>query len=88
MSDLLILDTKNEKQETSVKTPGFSVDSINDWLMSKQKIKLEHKVVFFRLLATMVGAGLSVLKAVNILERQEKNALLKKAYNNIITGIK
>lgn len=64
------------------------MDKLDAWLISKQKIKLEQKVIFFRLLATMVNAGLSVMKAVGILEKQEKDVLLKKAYSNIITGIK
>jgi len=88
MSDLLILDTQNEQTEASKKVSGFSMDTIDAWLISKQKIKLEQKVIFFRLLATMVNAGLSVMKAVNILEKQEKDVLLKKAYINIVTGIK
>lgn len=88
MSDLLILDTQSEKVETSEKVSGFSMDTFDEWLISKQKIKLEKKVIFFRLLATMVNAGLSVIKAVGILEKQEKDVLLKRAYGNIIAGIK
>jgi type IV pilus assembly protein PilC len=87
MSDFLILDTKSEKQEMS-KAQGFSMEAFDAWLVSKQKIKIEQKVIFFRLLATMVGAGLSIMKAISILEKQEKNVLLQKAYTNIITGIK
>jgi type IV pilus assembly protein PilC len=87
MSDFLILDTANEKRESKI-TQGFSMESLDAWLVSKQKIKLEQKVIFFRLLATMVGAGLSIMKAMNILEKQEKNILLKRAYENIILGIR
>lgn len=87
MSDFLILDTQAEEQKSS-EARGFSMDSLDAWLVSKQKISLEHKVIFFRLLATMVNAGLSIMKAVSILEKQEKNVLLRRAYENIITGIK
>lgn len=87
MSDFIILDTKTEEQE-SVKTEGFSMEAFDAWLVSKQTIKLEHKVVFFRLLATMVNAGLSIIKAISILEKQEKNVLMKRTYENIFTGIK
>ncbi|MDD5197389.1 MAG: type II secretion system F family protein [Candidatus Gracilibacteria bacterium] len=87
MSDFLILDIKTEEQEAIV-TRGFSMDAFDAWLISKQKIKLEQKVIFFRLLATMVNAGLSIMKAITILEKQEKNILLQKAYANIIIGIK
>lgn len=64
------------------------MDAFDAWLISKQRIKLQHKVIFFRLLATMVGAGLSIMKAIGILEKQEKNVLLQRAYGNIIAGIK
>lgn len=87
MSDFLILDTKIEEQKSN-ETSGFSMDAFDTWLVSKQKIKLEQKVIFFRLLATMVNAGLSIMKAITILEKQEKNILLQKAYANIIIGIK
>jgi len=53
MSDILILDTKTEQKESDI-TAGFSIESINKWLISKQGIKTEQKVIFFRLLATMV----------------------------------
>lgn len=87
MSDILILDSETSKQEV-IKAPLFSMDKFDAWLLSKQKIKLENKVIFFRLLATMVNAGLSVMKSVSILEKQEKDVLLKRAYGNIIAGIK
>ena len=64
------------------------MDTVDAWLVSKQRIKTEQKVIFFRLLATMVNAGLSIMKSITILEKQEKNVLLQKAYANIITGIK
>ena len=87
MSDILILDTKTEQKESDI-TAGFSIESINKWLISKQGIKTEQKVIFFRLLATMVNAGLSIMKAMTILEKQEKNIILKKLYGNIIAEIK
>ncbi|HBA45193.1 TPA: hypothetical protein DEG21_01135 [Patescibacteria group bacterium] len=83
MSDeLLILDSKQE--ETKKEQTSFGLDKINEWLLEQQKINLKSKVVFFRLLATMVNAGISVLKSITILEKQEKNLVLKKLYTNII----
>ncbi|OIP52197.1 hypothetical protein AUK10_03950 [Candidatus Gracilibacteria bacterium CG2_30_37_12] len=87
MSDFIILDTKNEAKVIK-ETGGFSMDTIDAWMISKQRIKTEQKVIFFRLLATMVNAGLSIMKSITILEKQEKNLLLQKAYANIIIGIK
>jgi type IV pilus assembly protein PilC len=87
MADFIILDSKTTEQE-HVKSGGFSLEALDAWLVSRQKVTLEQKVIFFRLLATMVNAGLSVMKAVNILEKQEKNIILKRAYEYMITGIK
>jgi len=87
MSDeLLILDSKQE--ETKKEQTSFGLDKINEWLIEQQKINLKSKVIFFRLLATMVNAGISVLKSITILEKQEKNLVLKKLYTNIIDWIK
>lgn len=88
MSDFLILDTKSDEQEVKETSEGFSLNAFDAWLISKQRIKIEQKVLFFRLLATMVNAGLSIVKAMSILEKQEKNVVLKKAYGNIILGVK
>lgn len=87
MSDFIILDTQSEEKE-SVVTSNFSLATLDAWLLSKQGIKIEQKVIFFRLLATMTNAGLSLMKSVNILEKQEKNPIMKKIYSNIIAGIK
>ncbi|EKE26508.1 MAG: type IV pilus assembly protein PilC, partial [uncultured bacterium (gcode 4)] len=85
--NLIILDSENWNiiQE---KTNKLSLDLINDWLLAKQKINIKWKVVFFRLLSTMVNAWISVLKSVTILEKQESNVILKKMYQSIIFGIK
>ena len=85
--NLIILDSENWNiiQE---KTNKLSLDLINDWLLAKQKINIKWKVVFFRLLSTMVNAWISVLKSVTILEKQESNLILKKMYQSIISGIK
>jgi len=89
MSDFIILDTKPAEQKT-IKNKGmnFNLASIDEWIVSRQNIKLEQKVIFFRLLATMVGAGLSIMKAITILGKQEKNVLLQKAYEHMIKGIR
>ncbi len=89
-SDLLILDTP-EEQKTAIKRGGeFSLDvtGINDWLLARQKLKIPQKVVFFRLLATMVNAGLPVLKSINILRKQEKDPLLQKLYERLLAEIR
>lgn len=87
MSDFIILDTKKDDSLQNKKIK-FDLASLEEYLLSKQKISIKYKVVFYRLLATMVNAWLSLMKALNILERQEKNAMMKKFYSSMSEWIK
>jgi type II secretory pathway component PulF len=86
MADFLILDdSKKEESIDNVTKDGVNkpselsfMDKLNGLLFSVQKVKTKDKVIFYRLLSTMTNAGVSLLKAVNILEKQEKNPILKK----------
>ena len=64
------------------------LSQIETWMLSRQRITLKQKVVFFRLLATMANAGLPILKSLNILERQEKDQVSKTYFSKMISGIK
>lgn len=85
MSDILILDDEkkdnNDNNVNKVKNLGDTrnfIDKLNDYLISLSKIKVKDKVVFFRLLSTMINAWMWVVKSVSVLEKQEKNPTLKK----------
>lgn len=99
MSDILILDNdkneeNNNKQNTNNKTSnlwvdnGTFLDKINNYLLSVQKVKTKEKVLFYRLLATMTNAGMSVLKSILVLEKQEKNPALKVILGRFATELK
>lgn len=51
---------------------------LNAWVIEKSPLKTKEKVAFFRLLATMINAGVSLLKALNILADQTRDAKMKK----------
>jgi hypothetical protein len=60
MSDLLILD-EEKKSNNSNSNPNNAkdislMDKINSFLLSKQALKVKQKVIFFRLLSTMINA--------------------------------
>jgi len=68
MSGILILD--DDKKNTNVdnediiseannidKTENF-MDKLNNYLISLSTLKIKEKVIFFRLLSTMINAGL------------------------------
>jgi len=61
-----------------------SLPSLNELLESTQKIKLRDKVVFSRQFATMINAGLALLRALYILEEQTSNKRFKK----VITAVR
>jgi len=66
MSDLFILD-EEQKTQSSI-NPSYLKDNrsfmekANDWLISIQNVPTKEKVVFFRLLSTMVNSGLTLVK--------------------------
>jgi len=54
------------------------IDKINEFLISIQSIGVKDKLIFYRLLATMTNAGMTLVKSINVLEKQEKNPVMKK----------
>jgi type IV pilus assembly protein PilC len=89
MSDLIVLDGETiESSQKNMESSASFIDRLNDWMISQQKIKIKQKVLFYRLLATMVNAGISIIKAIAILQKQEKDPLLIKLYVHIAKSIR
>jgi len=66
------------KRELSFeKKSGDWIKSINDYFAFHSKVKGQDKAVAFRLLAVMIGAGLSIIKAIRILAQQSESPKLK-----------
>lgn len=61
--------------------------TINDTLLANQKVKLKDKVTFYRLLATMVNAGLTVMQSLKVLHDEQKNPVMKKIQDSMIKDI-
>lgn len=75
MSEIFILDEEQKKSnlKTSSNEPDVSLmDKINAYLLSMQWLKTKDKVVFYRLLSTMINAWITLIKSIQILEKQEK----------------
>ncbi|MBU0705759.1 type II secretion system F family protein [Patescibacteria group bacterium] len=75
-----------QKPVTKVSGAGWS-EVLNDLLSQFQSIKITDKVTFFRLLATMINAGISIVKALNILMDQTENRHMKSIVRNIVEKI-
>jgi type IV pilus assembly protein PilC len=103
MSDIMILweeiqeEKKNTKQNfnddlvqgemLSKETISFQ-EKINIFLLKFQHIKVKEKVIFYRLLSTMLNAGMPLLKGIWVLERQEKNIVFKNMLQRFLTELK
>lgn len=63
---------------------GFDMEKINAWL---GKVKQDELVMVTRNLGSMLDAGLTVTRALSVIERQSKNAKLKATVKDIIDRI-
>lgn len=64
---------------------AFSLDKLKE--INIGEIPLKEKVVFMRQLATMIGAGLPLTQALQILEVQVTNPKFKKAISNVLGDV-
>lgn len=78
--ETLVLDIKgrdpNDTNLQEAKAPSI-VDQINAYLINMSGIKLDEKLLFFQLLGSMIGAGLPIIDALNLLIAQTKNPKLQ-----------
>lgn len=91
MEDLFILDDekKNNNIDSKNEQKVSIIDKINDSLLAKQSLTVKQKVVFFRLLSTMINAWITLTKWVAILEKQEKEwTVLKNILRKFSTSLK
>lgn len=82
--DIVILDIEEGqvKQETE-----SLLKYLKNFFLSHGKIKLRQKVIFFRIMATMVNASLTVLKSLTALKKQEKDKSMIAFYDFMIEKI-
>lgn len=85
LDNLIIVDDRNDAPE---KVEQSLFDRINEWFLDSQKIRLRDKVAFYRLLATMVNSGITVLQALKILHSQQKNKTMKRLQDQMIESVR
>lgn len=79
MSDIFILDEeKKAKKSIAQSQKGNFMDKVNAYLLSKQSLTVRDKVIFYRLLSTMINSWITLTKAIAILEKQEKKETVLK----------
>jgi type IV pilus assembly protein PilC len=88
MSDIIVLDNESPEAKKKIIQSKTILERIDEFLMSHQSIGIKQKVIFYRLLSTMVNAGISIMKGIAILQKQEKNPLLIKFYEYVTKSIR
>ena len=93
MSDIVILDEQSESSSSPIETPHKKqnvsfIEQLNNMSIGFQNIKLKDKLIFYRLLSTMLNSGMGLVKSVWVLERQEKNPVFKKMLNTFILELR
>lgn len=85
-NSIIILSEKFEAPKSRVQKSWW--EAINDMLITNQKVKLKDKVTFYRLLATMVNAGLTVLQALKVLCDDQKSPVMKRIQTSMLKDIR
>jgi type IV pilus assembly protein PilC len=85
-NNIIVLSEKFEAPKTIQPKKNW-IEVFENMLISGQKMKLKDKMTFYRLLATMVNAGLTVLQSVKILHDEQKKSLVKKIEAKMIENI-
>jgi type IV pilus assembly protein PilC len=76
-----------QKVDTGKKKISF-IEYLNELFAGFQKIKVKEKIIFYRLMSTMLNAGMSIVKSVWVLEKQEKNPVFKKMLWEMLLWLK
>jgi type IV pilus assembly protein PilC len=92
MEDIIILGEEENKefnldnasQNKKIKESDSFMDSINDFFASFKKIHIKEKIIFYRLMSTMLNAGMTLIKGISVLEKQEKNPYFKKMLSDMM----
>lgn len=82
--NLVILDVEEGK---STEQKRGLANYLQGFLQSQGSIKLRQKVVFFRIMATMINASMTVLKSLSALRKQERNKNMIRFYDFAIERI-
>ncbi|MBC7503376.1 type II secretion system F family protein [Candidatus Gracilibacteria bacterium] len=82
--DIVILDIEDGQAEVAQES---TLSYLKNMIIKQGSVNLRQKVVFFRILATMVNASLTILKSLSALKKQEKDVKMIKFYDFMIGRI-
>jgi type IV pilus assembly protein PilC len=81
--------TKTTRQKTKTKTPRAErkAGSKNIVLFQRKTVKPKVLMIFTRQLATLIDAGLPLLRGLNVLAKQERDSVLKGTINKLADSV-
>ena len=67
---------------------GFSIfKNLGSFLTFAQRVKMQEKINFARNLGSMISAGLSMARALSVMERQTKNKTMQKVISSLLNDV-
>ena len=75
------------EKKAVIQTAKSLKQKIDDYLISISPIPVKEKVVFFRLMAVMINAGISITKALNILIGQTDNKRMQSMLKEVMKDV-
>ena len=78
---------KPARQKTNPKRPEQRTRSMNIVLFQRKTVKPKVLMIFTRQLATLIDAGLPLLRGLNVLAKQERDSVLKNTINKLADSV-
>src|ERR1700738_5302974 len=80
-------DGKTAKHATKAERPSRPRERKQIVLFQRKKIKPKTLMIFTRQLATLIDSGLPLLRSLNVLAKQERDAVLKNTINKLADSV-
>lgn len=88
LDDGLIIIDRDKSGDAQVPRENDFIDTLKAMLPRNSLLNVSQKVAFYRLLATMVNAGIPLMRSLSILEKQEKNKKAKLLIASVLGSIR
>jgi type IV pilus assembly protein PilC len=79
--------TKSPRQKTKAPRAERKAGSTNIVLFERKSVKPKVLMIFTRQLATLIDAGLPLLRGLNVLAKQERDSVLKSTINKLADSV-
>jgi type IV pilus assembly protein PilC len=79
--------TKSARQKSGAPRPERKTGSKNIVLFQRKTVKPKVMMIFTRQLATLIDAGLPLLRGLNVLAKQERDSVLKSTINKLADSV-